>query len=70
MKCFVCSSAPLPRGRTLQDTVGDREVEKAFMKASSDLFQSRTGPSLLLGQEVGNMYTASLYGALASLLTW
>ena len=38
------------------------------MKAANDIYLSKTAPSVLLGTEVGNMYTASLYGGLASLL--
>ena len=38
------------------------------MKCSSPEFEKKTVPTLLLGKEVGNMYTASLYGGLASLL--
>ena len=39
------------------------------MKAANDLYSVKTLPSVLLGTEVGNMYTASLYGGLASLLS-
>lgn len=56
------------KGRTLEDTMGDKAVERLMMKSSGAEFQAKTDPSLLLGREVGNMYTASLYGGLASLL--
>ena len=55
-------------GRTLESTMGDRDVEKLMLKSSAAEFKSKTDPTLLLGREVGNMYTASLYGGLASLL--
>jgi len=55
-------------GRSLEDTLGDREVEKLLMKNTAILFKSKTEPSVLLGTQVGNMYTASVYGGLASLL--
>ena len=55
-------------GRTLESTVGDRDVEKLMLKNSSPECTAKTEPSLLLGREVGNMYTASLYGGLVSLL--
>ena len=58
------------RGRTLKDTLTDKEVEKAFMKSSREVYQNKTFTSTLLGREVGNMYTASMYGSLASLLAW
>lgn len=59
---------PSPRGRTLEETRGDRDVEKLAMKASSEEFRAKTDSSLLLGREVGNMYTASAYGGIASIL--
>lgn len=55
-------------GRSLESTVGDRDVEKLMLKNSNVECQAKTEPSLLLGREVGNMYTASLYGGLVSLL--
>lgn len=56
------------RGRTLKDTLGDKDVEKLSLKVSEVHYRVKTEPSVLLGKEVGNMYTASLYGGLASLL--
>ena len=58
------------RGRTLKDTLYDKEVERAMVKASVSLYKAKTFTSTLLGREVGNMYTASVYGGLASLLAW
>lgn len=55
-------------GRTLEDTLGDKDVEKTVLKCSTKEFKEKTDTSLLLGREVGNMYTASLYGGLASVL--
>lgn len=55
-------------GRSLESTLGDRDVEKLLLKSSGSEFREKTQPSVLLGTEVGNMYTASLYGGLASLL--
>ncbi len=46
----------------------DRDVEKAFMKASEGAFRSKVAPALVVAKEVGNMYTASLYGGIVSLL--
>lgn len=56
-------------GRSLESTLGDRDVEKLLLKNTELDFKAKTQPSILLGTEVGNMYTASLYGGLASLLT-
>ncbi len=62
-------SSPLRRGKTLEDTIGDRDVEKVMLKSSAADFKAKTEASTLLGREVGNMYCASVYGGLASLLT-
>ncbi|MEE6458146.1 hypothetical protein FKM82_000190 [Ascaphus truei] len=52
----------------LEDTYFDRDVEKAFMKASAELFNEKTKASLLVSNQNGNMYTPSVYGCLASVL--
>ncbi|KAF6204121.1 hypothetical protein GE061_002461 [Apolygus lucorum] len=52
----------------LEETYFDRDVEKGFMTFSKELFKKKTLPSLLLSNQVGNMYTASLYGGLVSYL--
>ncbi|NP_999545.1 hydroxymethylglutaryl-CoA synthase, mitochondrial precursor [Sus scrofa] len=57
------------RGQKLEDTYANKDIEKAFQKASLDLFNKKTKPSLYLSLHNGNMYTSSLYGCLASLLS-
>ncbi|XP_053614969.1 hydroxymethylglutaryl-CoA synthase 1 [Plodia interpunctella] len=52
----------------LADTYFDRDVENAFMTYSQKLFDEKTKPSLYISRNVGNMYTPSLYGGLASYL--
>ena len=52
----------------LEETYFDRDVEKAFMTYSQALFDEKTKPSLHIAKNVGNMYTPSLYGGLASYL--
>ncbi|KAM3963351.1 3-hydroxy-3-methylglutaryl-CoA synthase [Aphomia sociella] len=52
----------------LEDTYFNRDVEKAFMTYSEKLFNEKTKPSLYIASNVGNMYTASLYGGLVSYL--
>lgn len=52
----------------LEDTYFDRDVEKIFMDDSKDVFNQKTKPSLLLANQVGNMYTPSVYSGLVSLL--
>ncbi|CAL8277205.1 unnamed protein product [Merluccius merluccius] len=51
-----------------EDTYFDRDVEKAFMKASAELFEKKTKSSLLISNQNGNMYTPSVYGCLASII--
>lgn len=51
-----------------EETYFDRDVEKAFMKASTELFVQKTKASLLLSNQNGNMYTPSVYGCLASVI--
>jgi hydroxymethylglutaryl-CoA synthase len=52
----------------LEDTYFDRDVEKLFMDYSKDTFNKKTKPSLFLANQVGNMYTPSVYSGLVSLL--
>lgn len=51
-----------------EDTYFDRDVEKVFMDLSKETFEKKTKPSLMIANQVGNMYTPSVYGGLASLL--
>lgn len=51
-----------------QDEAKAKEIEKASMKCSQEVFDEKTSQSLHIAREVGNMYTPSLYGCLASLL--
>jgi hydroxymethylglutaryl-CoA synthase len=52
----------------LEETYFDRDVEKVFMDYSKDIFNQKTKPSLLLANQVGNMYTPSVYSGLVSYL--
>lgn len=52
----------------LEDTYFDREVEKVFMSKYNAVYEAKTKPSLLLANQVGNMYTPSVYSGLVSLL--
>lgn len=56
------------RNLKLEESYFDRDAEKALMAASNSLFTLKTKPSLLLANQVGNMYTPSVYGGLASYL--
>ncbi|NXB84921.1 HMCS2 protein, partial [Vidua chalybeata] len=65
----VPAGLSLGSGVKLEDTYTSKEVEKAFQAASQDIFNQKTKPSLLLSSRNGNMYTPSMYGCLASLLS-
>lgn len=51
-----------------ETTLLNKEVEKTFTTLSAAAFKAKTGPATLASKKLGNMYTASLYGALASLI--
>ncbi|XP_046394199.1 hydroxymethylglutaryl-CoA synthase 1-like [Ischnura elegans] len=52
----------------LEDTYFDKDIEKEFLVFSKECFKNKTEPSLFLANQIGNMYTPSLYGGLVSLL--
>ncbi|KAH8926224.1 hydroxymethylglutaryl-CoA synthase [Atractiella rhizophila] len=56
--------ASIPALKTLKD----KDVEKAFITLSKGTFKEKVGPSTQTQSRLGNMYTGSLYGALASLV--
>lgn len=50
-------------------SVTDKNLEKTFVAASKALYAKKVEPSMYCSKRLGNMYTASLYGCLASLLS-
>lgn len=50
----------------LEESYFNRDVEKGFMTASSEAFGAKTKPSLKVANQVGNMYTPSVYSGLCS----
>lgn len=52
----------------LNNSYFDKDLEKAFTTITKGIFEKKTKPSLLMANQIGNMYTASLYGGLVSLL--
>ncbi|XP_077980833.1 hydroxymethylglutaryl-CoA synthase 1-like [Glandiceps talaboti] len=56
------------RDLKLEETFFDRTLEKAFMTCSKAVFEEKTKPYLLIANQVGNMYTPSLYGGLVSFI--
>ena len=46
----------------------DKSTEKTFVALSKESFETKTDPAMACSRRLGNMYTASLYCCLASLL--
>ncbi|OAX83791.1 hydroxymethylglutaryl-CoA synthase [Emergomyces africanus] len=57
------------RDLDLEASLSDRSVEKAFMALTKKRFNERVQPSIEVPTMCGNMYCASVYGGLVSLLT-
>eukprot|EP00871_Galdieria_phlegrea_P005614 jgi/Galph1/6053/GphlegSOOS_G4645.1 len=53
----------------LEASYHDKELEKAFVTLSKSLFEQKCAPSTGLAKNIGNAYTASLYGNLACLIS-
>jgi len=56
------------RNLSNEETFLNKDLEKELVKLSEPLYKLKTVPSLLFAKEIGNMYTPSLYGCLASYL--
>jgi len=54
---------------THAETLTDKNVEKTFIAASKASFKQKTDPGMSCSRRLGNTYTGSLYGCLASLLS-
>ncbi|BFZ56945.1 3-hydroxy-3-methylglutaryl coenzyme A synthase [Savitreella phatthalungensis] len=52
-----------------ETSVTDKALEKAFVTLSKKRYEERVAPGIYASQHVGNMYTASLYGGLVSLIS-
>jgi hydroxymethylglutaryl-CoA synthase len=58
------SFATLPRVKTYTN----KDIEKAFVALSKSAYTEKVWPSTDCMRRLGNMYTASVYGALASII--
>jgi hydroxymethylglutaryl-CoA synthase len=58
------------RDMDYEKSLTDKVVEKTFMTLTKKRFQERVNPSLQVATNVGNMYCASVWGGLASLLAY
>jgi hydroxymethylglutaryl-CoA synthase len=52
-----------------KSTITDKTIEKSFMALGKEDYAQRVTPSMRCAARCGNMYTASLYGGLASVLS-
>ncbi|KAL2133788.1 hypothetical protein VTI74DRAFT_1685 [Chaetomium olivicolor] len=53
-----------------EKSLTDKVVEKTFMSLTKKRFQERVNPSIQVPTNCGNMYCASVYGGLASLIAY
>ncbi|KAJ7066470.1 hydroxymethylglutaryl-coenzyme A synthase N terminal-domain-containing protein [Mycena amicta] len=62
--------SPLPNPETLLcSSLGDKSTEKAFVQLGAPSFSEKVEPTLACARRLGNLYTASLYACLASLIS-
>ena len=54
--------------RPASETLSDKAIETAFMKISNDGYKQKVWPGTACMRRLGNVYTASLYACLASLI--
>ncbi|CAG8597971.1 13781_t:CDS:10 [Funneliformis mosseae] len=54
---------------SVEESLRSKDLEKAFMELSKPYYEKKVNPTLLASTQVGNMYCASLYSTLASLLS-
>lgn len=52
-----------------KSTITDKNLEKTFIGLSKATYAKKVDPSMACSKRLGNMYTGSLYGCLASLLS-
>ncbi|CAI9772514.1 unnamed protein product [Fraxinus pennsylvanica] len=53
---------------TVNESYQSRDLEKASQQVAKAFYDTKVQPSTLIPKQVGNMYTASMYAAFASLL--
>lgn len=56
------------RELSYEQSVSDKTVEKTFMALAKKRYNERVHPTIEVATQCGNMYTASVYGGLVSLL--
>ncbi|XP_022882088.1 hydroxymethylglutaryl-CoA synthase-like [Olea europaea var. sylvestris] len=53
---------------TSHESYQSRDLEKASQQVAKPFYETKVQPSTLIPKQVGNMYTASIYAAFASLI--
>lgn len=56
-------------GLSPTESLASKPLEKAFVGLAASDYKTRVAPSMSLAKRCGNMYTASLYGGLVSLVS-
>ncbi|CAG8718007.1 14177_t:CDS:2, partial [Dentiscutata heterogama] len=57
------------KGMNTEESLQSKELEKAFVEVSKPSYTNKVLPNLLAATKIGNMYCASLYACLATLLS-
>ncbi|KAF0388435.1 hydroxymethylglutaryl-CoA synthase [Gigaspora margarita] len=57
------------KGLNVEESLQSKELEKAFVEVSKPSYTKKILPNLLAPSKIGNMYCASLYACLATLLS-
>jgi hydroxymethylglutaryl-CoA synthase len=52
-----------------KSSIADKGIEKAFVGLAKDIYKKSVEPGMRCAKRLGNMYTGSLYGGLASLVS-
>lgn len=66
------ASVPTPSeflGLSHDESLASKSLEKAFVTFAASDYKTRVVPSMSLAKRCGNMYTASLYGGLVSVVS-
>lgn len=61
--------ADATRATPYEKTLTDKNIEKTFVGLAKSIYATSVSPTMACAKRCGNMYTGSLYGGLASLLS-
>ena len=57
------------RNLDIRTMINDKELEREMVEQSKELYEQKTLPGLYFSQNMGNMYTPSVYFSLFAFLT-